>query len=131
MNQKLKHILLVTFLMLATALTASAKDNAVIKMSERNWEFGTVHENGGPVSHEFEFVNTGTAPLVIISANASCGCTRPSYPQEPVKPGKKGKIKVTYLPQGRPGTFEKNVKVRTNDPKNKRITLTIRGNVVP
>lgn len=123
------------FAMLAivTTIGVKAADKAApsIAFEERSWQFGTIHENGGPVSHEFEFTNTGSEPLVIISANASCGCTRPSYPQAPIKPGKKGKIKVTYLPKGRPGNFDKTVKVRTNDPRNKRINLKISGSVVP
>ena len=78
-----------------------------------------------------EFVNDGDTPLVIISANATCGCTRPKYPTDPVKPGGKGVIKVTYLPKGRPGEFEKTVKVRTNSKKNKKVVLKISGVVVP
>ena len=73
----------------------------------------------------------GDTPLVIISANATCGCTRPKYPTDPVKPGGKGVIKVTYLPKGRPGEFEKTVKVRTNSKKNKKVVLKISGVVVP
>ena len=48
-----------------------------------------------------------------------------------MKPGGKGVIKVTYLPKGRPGEFEKTVKVRTNSKKNKKVVLKISGVVVP
>lgn len=80
---------------------------------------------------EFPFVNDGDTPLVIISATASCGCTQPKYPTEPIKPGKKGVIKVTYLPQGRPGEFDKLIKVRTNAKNGKKVSLKITGVVVP
>ena len=100
-----------------------------IKFTEKDYNFGVIAEKGGPVSHSFEFTNTGTAPLVIISATASCGCTRPSYPTEPIAPGKKGVIKVTYLPDGRPGEFDKVIKVRTNAKESKKVSLKIRGTV--
>lgn len=100
-----------------------------IKFAETSYNFGLIREDGGPVTHFFEFTNTGDAPLVIISATASCGCTRPTYPTEPIAPGKKGKIKVTYIPEGRPGEFIKVVKVRTNAQQSKKISLKITGTV--
>lgn len=102
---------------------------AGIEFVEKEYNFGTIPENGGPVTHFFEFTNTGTSPLVIISAIASCGCTRPTYPTEPIAPGKKGKIKVTFLPEGRPGEFDKVVKVRSNAKDQQKISLKIRGTV--
>lgn len=104
---------------------------AAITLDEKTHNFGTISEQGGAVTHSFRFTNTGTAPLVIISATASCGCTRPTYPQKPIAPGKSGVIKVTYLPQGRPGVFDKKIKVRTSDPRQRKLTLTITGTVVP
>ena len=94
-------------------------------------DFGTIDENGGPVSHEFEFTNTGDGALMIINATASCGCTRPDYPKKPIAAGKKGKIKVTYLPAGRPGEFNKSVTVKTNAKKGRKVTLKIKGFVTP
>ena len=109
---------LVAVLMCVTAF-AGDKGGAAISLASKSYDFGNIRESAGPVTTEFEFVNTGDAPLVIISAVASCGCTRPVYPQAPVKPGKSGKIKVTYNPAGRPGEFTKTVKVRTNAKKDK------------
>lgn len=100
-----------------------------IAFEEKEYNFGFIPETGGPVTHLFKFTNTGDAPLVIISATASCGCTRPSYPTEPIAPGKTGTIKVTYLPEGRPGEFNKIVKVRTNVKDSKKISLKIFGTV--
>lgn len=125
-----------------TALAADSAAPKTEKKSESSGEpgirfattahnFGIVKEKGGPVSYSFEFTNTGTKPLVIISATASCGCTRPQYPTEPIAPGKKGKIKVTYLPEGRPGEFTRIVKVRTNIKDAKKLNLTIKGTVQP
>lgn len=120
-------------LSVCTALLACsmAMAESLITFTEKNHDFGNIKENGGPVTATFSFVNDGDTPLVIISANATCGCTRPKYPTDPVKPGGKGVIKVTYLPKGRPGEFEKTVKVRTNSKKNKKVVLKITGVVIP
>ena len=89
-------------------------------------DFGNVKEAAGPVSHDFVITNTGDAPLIIISATTSCGCTTPVIPKEPIKPGASAKMKVTFDPLGRPGEFEKNIKGKTNI-KGKRTTLKLKG----
>lgn len=131
---RLKTSLLIISILLGTFLLNAAKPdegNASISFAETSHDFGTIRENGGLVSHTFEFTNTGDAPLLILNASASCGCTRPEYPRKPVKPGKKDKITVTYNPKGRPGEFTKNVTVRSNAKGKKKVTLKIKGNVIP
>lgn len=118
--------------LLATTVLATAKNDghAVMRVPESSWDFGNIKEKSGPVSHDFEYYNDGKGNLVILDATAQCGCTKPEYSDKPVAPGKKGKIKVTFNPIGRPGSFEKTVKVKTNG-KPKTVYLKIRGNVVP
>ena len=117
-------------LMSAVAFNIMAAGNgAEMTFSSKVHDFGTIKEANGPVSYTFEFTNTGNEPLVIVNVNASCGCTRPEYPKEPIMPGKKGKIKVTFNPAGRPGEFSKEIKIRING--NKRPVLRITGTVVP
>ena len=59
---------------------AKANAKAIAMFSEKNYDFGYIKEEKGAVSHEFEFENVGDEPLIIVSATASCGCTRPEYP---------------------------------------------------
>lgn len=120
------------FALLLSVLASSLMwaDNAQITFKNRSHDFGIIKEDGGPVTHNFEFTNTGDKPLIIVEATASCGCTRPEYTTKPIKPGKKGKIKVTYSPLGRPGAFRKTVKIKTNA-KESRTTLIIEGTVTP
>ena len=115
--------------MVATTLWADDKQ-AEATFPAKSHDFGTIKEANGPVSCTFEFTNTGDKPLLIIDATASCGCTRPEYPSKPIKPGKKGKIKVTYSPIGRPGAFKKTVKIKTNG-KERMTVLRIEGTVIP
>ncbi len=126
-----KRLFIAIFAVCMVALSALADGKqAEATFEVKSHDFGTIKEEGGPVSCYFEFTNTGDKPLLIIDATASCGCTRPEYPSKPIKPGKKGKIKVTYSPIGRPGAFKKTVKVKTNG-KERTITLRIVGAVIP
>lgn len=129
----MKRLLIICITALFATGLALAKKNAdgtpSIKFNETVWDFGTI-KNDRPATHEFEFTNTGDGNLVIVKATAECGCTRPEYPEKPIAPGKKGKVKVTFNPVGRPGSFEKTVTVNTNgNPKKTRIK--IRGVVAP
>lgn len=122
--------ILATLIITMSSFMSVADENGPIMTFEtKTHDFGTIKEANGPVTCDFEFTNTGNEPLVIISATASCGCTRPNYPKEPIKPGKNGKITVTYNPKGRPGEFDKSIKIRTNG--NKRPILKITGVVIP
>lgn len=132
---KLKISLLTALIFTALTITTRAEEipagSPAISFAQTTHDFGVISENGGPVTCDFVFTNTGDGPLVILSASASCGCTRPDYPKKPVKAGKKDKITVTYNPKGRPGEFTKNITVRTNVKGKKKVTLKIKGNVTP
>ncbi len=131
-NSDMKRIISLFTLVLMSAVAfniMAAGNGAEMTFSSKVHDFGTIKEANGPVSYTFEFTNTGNEPLVIVNVNASCGCTRPEYPKEPIMPGKKGKIKVTFNPAGRPGEFSKEIKIRING--NKRPVLRITGTVVP
>lgn len=117
-------------LMAVMLLQVSTWAQPVATFKEATYDFGTIKESKGPVKHTFEFTNTGDKPLIIVDAVASCGCTRPSFTAKPVKPGKKGKIEVTFSPIGRNGTFRKTIKVKTNS-VNKIESLVITGTIIP
>ncbi|MDE6008577.1 MAG: DUF1573 domain-containing protein, partial [Muribaculaceae bacterium] len=109
-------------------LAKGGKPHGVVAKSTH--DFGIVKEDGGPVSFEFILTNEGEGNLIVIDAKADCGCTRPEFPKAPIAPGKSGKVKVTYNPLGRPGSFDKVVTLRTNGSPSK-IRLKIRGTVSP
>lgn len=126
-----KYLLLILALCcLLPVAMAKEKTQPKINFTEKAHNFGIIKEDGGPVSYEFQFLNDGTGNLIIYEATAQCGCTKPEFPKNPVAPGKKGKIKVTYNPIGRPGPFEKTVTVKTNA-KGGKARLKISGNVTP
>jgi hypothetical protein len=92
-------------------------------------DFGTVEESG-PIGYEFNFTNTGTAPIVITDVRASCGCTTPSWTKEPIAPGGKGIIKAEYNTTGRIGVFNKSITITSNATEPSKV-LYIKGIVDP
>ena len=91
-------------------------------------DFGKIPE-GPAAEYTFEFTNVGKEPLIIQNASASCGCTTPEWPKEPILPGKVGKIKVKYNTQGRGNQpFDKSVYISSNaSGNNERYELHIKG----
>ncbi len=114
-----------------TEASAPKEKEAAIKFKKKTHDFGTINEADGKVTCKFEFTNTGKAPLVIVSATASCGCTKPLFEDQPIAPGKSSEIRVSYNPAGRPGEFNKNITVKTNAPGAKKVVLKISGVVIP
>ncbi len=124
-----KIVSLILLVIIAIAIPAGAKKKkADIKLAETSYNFGTIPEHGGKVSHTFEFTNVGDANLVIIDATADCGCTVPEFPTRPIAPGKKGHIKVTFDPLYRQGAFNKTVTIRTNATQ-KKVRIKISGTI--
>lgn len=106
-----------------------AEKTAEIKFDSLKIDLGTFSEKNPVQSCTFTFTNVGDAPLILNQAFASCGCTVPTYTKDPVKPGEKGKIDVTYNGRGKfTGVFTKTITVRSNA-KNEIVRLTITGNM--
>lgn len=84
-----------------------------VQFDTTQFSFGTIKE-GDVVKHAYHFKNTGDNPLMIANAIASCGCTVPSYPKEPIAPGKEGDIVVEFNSHGKSGHQHKNVMIYSN-----------------
>jgi len=127
------------FLLLASAFVISAaamaqvappatiKVSDVAKFNEEKHDFGKIKQNIPAVCF-FEISNSSSKPLVIESASASCGCTVPEYPKEPIAPGKTAKIKVQYS-AANVGAFTKEVYIKLAGIEERK-TLNIVGEVV-
>lgn len=89
------------------------KDSTSVEIIDSAYNFGKVVD-GAKVEYSFRFKNTGSKPLVIVEASASCGCTVPQKPEKPVLPGETGFIKVVFDSKGRAGNTYKNITVVSN-----------------
>lgn len=95
------------------ALTGFANEYPVFSVAEKSFDFDTVSA-GDSVAHGFTFKNTGSKPLIIHSASSTCGCTVPSYPTSPIRPGEQGVLKVVFHTAGKSGHQEKPIFITAN-----------------
>lgn len=94
-------------------LTTDPEHYPVLSVSDTLHAFGKV-EQGDVVSYSFHIKNTGSKPLIIRSASSTCGCTVPTYPKEPIPPGKDGVLKVVFNSAGKSGRQIKPVFIQAN-----------------
>ena len=102
---------------------------AAITFSKTEHDFGTINE-GDVVETIFNFTNSGKSELIITNASATCGCTVPEWPREPIPVGGSGKIKVKFNSSGKPNKQSKTVSLTTNTPQGKE-TVVIKAQVIP
>jgi hypothetical protein len=124
-----KLLFIATAFILSASVFAQtpAPSDAVAKFNVDKYDFGKVKQNV-PAVYYFEFTNKSDKPLVIENAHATCGCTVPEYPKEPIAPGKTAKIKVQYNAAGM-GHFDKAVYVKLAGIDGEK-TLAITGEVL-
>lgn len=87
-------------------------------------DYGKIAQ-GAEGKRVFEFTNTGNEPLIIKQVVSTCGCAVPKKPKQPIMPGKKGTIEVSYDTK-RAGSFSKMFTVISNA-KTAKKALKIKG----
>ncbi|PQJ72555.1 DUF1573 domain-containing protein [Polaribacter butkevichii] len=105
------------------------KGTALISLDKKVYDFGTVNE-GDIVETTFLVTNSGKTDLVITNAQGSCGCTVPTWPKTPIKPGETGKVDVKFNTNGKPNRQQKTVTLTTNTESGREV-LTLKGSVTP
>ena len=78
MTMKKFSLVLLFGILLSGVAFAQKAPNA--EFEKKLHDFGTIKEEIGSVTTQFEFKNTGDSPLIIQRVSASCGCTTPTYP---------------------------------------------------
>ncbi|MDI3322175.1 DUF1573 domain-containing protein [Pinibacter soli] len=93
-----------------TSTVPTKKADELVKFAETRHDFGKIKQ-GVPVTYDFAFKNIASAPVVIESATASCGCTTPVKPEKPVAKGKSDVVKAGFNAAAA-GPFEKTIFVK-------------------
>ena len=86
---------------------------AVMSFEDDKYDFGKITQ-GEKVAYSYKFKNVGKSPLIILNATATCGCTVPEVPKDPIKPGDEGEIKVVFDSNGKSGMQDKVITVTSN-----------------
>jgi len=105
----------------AVPVEASKPSTESISLKETEFDFGKIPQ-GKPVTHIFEFTNTGFVPLSLDKVQASCGCTTPEWNKDVIEPGATSKITVGYNAQNE-GPFAKPVTITYNGNQVKQIII--------
>ena len=96
-------------LVLCATLSINSQE---FKFEQETIDYGKIIK-GSEGERTFVFTNVGDAPLIIQSIKSSCGCTVPKKPENPIMPGEKGEIKVSYDTK-RIGGFSKQITILSN-----------------
>lgn len=124
----MKKIMIILFIgFLGTAIYGQ-DTKAEIKFKSEVVDYGEIAKGSDGV-RQFEFTNTGNAPLVISKVYSSCGCTIPKKPEAPIAPGESGVIEVKY-DTNRVGPIRKTITVTSNAADNPTMAIKIKGTVL-
>ena len=74
---------------------AQTKLAEVVEFKTETIDLGKMKAND-PKTAVFIVKNIGKTPLIIETANPTCGCTIGDYTKSPIAPGKTGEIKATF-----------------------------------
>lgn len=101
--------------------------SAIIEFDKKEFDFGTIKQ-GEVVEGTFLVSNKGKTDLIITSAKASCGCTVPEWPKDPIKPGESSEIKFKFDSKGKKGKQNKSITIKANT-ENVTDILRIKGTI--
>ncbi len=123
-----KLLIAATALIFSSALFAQQEkfeDHLKFKTAEH--DFGKI-KAGTPVTYDFAISNVGKTPVVVESATASCGCTTPIKPEQPILPGDANKLTAGFNAAA-PGPFTKTITVKLAGVDEVKV-ITIKGEVL-
>jgi hypothetical protein len=93
-----------------------------------SYTFGNI-KPGQKVEYDFKIKNEGKSTLKIRKISTSCGCTTIDPKDKEIKAGQASSIKAIFNSTGKYGPQNKSITVITNDPKNSKIILWLKGSI--
>lgn len=122
-----KIVLFAMTLFVGAAVMAQSKPEDLVKFNTETHNFGKIKQ-GVPVTYYFEIKNISDQKVVVENATASCGCTVPEKPEQPILPGGTAKLKVQFN-AAQVGPIQKEVLVKFAGVEQQKV-LRITGEVV-
>jgi hypothetical protein len=116
----------------AWGASLGAEDKAAaaprIRVEPEAFDFGKALP-GKTLRKEFTLRNFGDAELVIESVTTTCGCTAALTAETHVEPGGSTRLRVTLETRSYSGKLERQVLVRSNDPKTPLLPVKVSATV--
>ena len=85
------------------------------EIAEPKHNFGKARK-GAVVMMHYELVNKGNQPLLLADAEVECECTKVNWTREPVLPGARTTVTVSFDTRNALGRQDRTVILRSNDP---------------
>ncbi len=119
-----------SMLALAASLAAGAAVAAPrIACDDPVYNFGRLPADGPETTHTFTLRNEGDDPLELGEIISGCGCAIVRLEHRILMPGATTTLEIRLNLRGRAGRLEKEVAVRSNDPRAPVLRLFIRGDI--
>ncbi len=99
-----------------------------IRVEPESFDFGRALP-GKTLRKEFTLRNTGEQELVIEGVSTSCGCTAAVIGKTKLQPGASSPLSVTFETRSYQGLVERQVLVRSNDPKTPQLAIKVQATV--
>ena len=113
---------------LAGLTGGTSSEPPAVTVAEPLYNFGAVFQ-GTPVKHTFRVENHGPGTLTLGAVQTSCGCTVAQPTKRQVQPGDYSEIAAVFDTSADKGPAQRIITVATNDPKQKQLSLTMKGDV--
>lgn len=111
-------------IIIALSSAFTLKSGAEFSFSHKNHDFVDTKE-GIVLSHDYHFVNSGSTPLIISGYEVECSCTKITFPKQPVLPGEKGVIKLTFDTEGKYGFQSRQIQIISNAKKRTKLSFRV------
>ncbi len=128
MNRLICSVIILFCLQFAGAVGAGAQNvfEQTVSFDKIVHDFGDIMMSDGPQKCSFKVKNISDRPIVIHRVLTSCGCTEPTWTQEPIRPGGTGEIQVVFSNDQGPYPFSKSVTVYVSG-LSKPVILKVKG----
>ena len=123
-------LLSTAFVACAASGTADEPKTPRIRVEPEAFDFGRALP-GKTLRKEFTLSNFGDAALVIENVSTTCGCTAALASDSKLAPGGSTVLRVTLETRSYSGKVERQVLVRSNDPKIPLLTVKVSATVEP
>ena len=122
--------LLAAALLAAGAASGRAEEQKTprIRVEPETFDFGKALP-AKTLRKEFTLSNFGDAALMIENVSTTCGCTAALASDTKLAPGSSTVLRVTLETRSYSGKLERQVLVRSNDPKTPLLTVTVSATV--
>lgn len=108
------------------------KGEPVLKFTHSRINVGLLSEDDAPSVYRFEFCNVSNRTITLTKVTTSCGCTASSFHKDPIKPGEKDTITLTFNPFEKVGTLDARAFVYTSvSSQNPTAKIELTGEVLP